>query len=202
MLDENGHAFKVRARPNITSKVLKAKIHRKSQKTKRRSAQRLKDDLVRIASPVSIAPESTKLVRVQASFKEDSDTLIVEKKLATNGGPEDIYGCADTMITGRSPFIYVSNFSKKPVVISAGHIVSQGYSPTTWLDKKEKFTNKQLEGMDAHANLLRGIINTEGMSLDKNPFARTARSEVKALHDASRRDYSADEPLVGMPVEL
>ena len=31
LLDENGHAFKVRARPNITSKVLKAKIHRKSQ---------------------------------------------------------------------------------------------------------------------------------------------------------------------------
>ena len=35
-LDEDGHAFKVRVRPGITSKALKAKIHRKSQKLKRR----------------------------------------------------------------------------------------------------------------------------------------------------------------------
>ena len=35
LLDEDGHAFKIRTRPDITSKVLKAKMHRKSQKAKR-----------------------------------------------------------------------------------------------------------------------------------------------------------------------
>ena len=200
-LDEDGHAFKVRVRPNITSKVLKAKVHRKSQKAKRRLAQRLKSDLIRTTSPVSIAPESTKLVKVQASFREGRDALLVEKRLATNGGPEEVYGCADTLITENSPFVHISNFSKKPVVIAAGQIIGQGHSPSTWLDKATEFTNEQLNGMDAHANFLRGIINKEGTSLDKNPFAQTARSEVKTLHDASRRDYSSGEPLAEPPVE-
>lgn len=39
-LNEDGHAFKVHVRPNITSKVLKAKRHRKSQKLKHRATRR------------------------------------------------------------------------------------------------------------------------------------------------------------------
>ena len=201
LLDEDGHAFKVRARPDITSKVLKAKAHRKSQKAKRRLTQRLKDNSVRTISSVSIAPESMKLVEVQANFADNSDRLIVEKRLTTNGGPEDIYGCADTLITKESPFIHISNFSKKPVVLSAGHVISQGHSPTTWLDKEGEFTAQQLESIKVHANLLRSIINTEGTSLDNNPFAQTAKSEVKTLQDASRRDYSSDKILAEPPVE-
>lgn len=164
-------------------------------------AQRLKSDLIRTTSPVSIAPESTKLVKVQASFREGRDALLVEKRLATNGGPEEVYGCTDTLITENSPFVHISNFSKKPVVIAAGQIIGQGHSPSTWLDKATEFTNEQLNGMDAHANFLRGIINKEGTSLDKNPFAQMARSEVKTLHDVSRRDYSSGELLVEPPVE-
>lgn len=46
-----------------------------------------------------------------------------------------------------------------------------------------------------HANLLRTIVNMERTSVSENPFTQTIRSEVKALHDASRQDYSSDEPL-------
>ena len=42
LLNENGHAFKIIAWHDITSKALKAKIHRKSQKMKRKISQRLK----------------------------------------------------------------------------------------------------------------------------------------------------------------
>ena len=201
LLDEDGHAFKIHTRPNTTTKILKAKAHRKSQKGKRRLNERLKDDLIRTTSPVSIMPESTKLIRVQANFVGERNRLIVEKRLATNGGPEDVYGCADTLISKDSPYVYVSNFSRKPVNISAGQVISQGHSPSVWLDEEGRFTVKQLEGIKAHANLLRSIINTEGTSLDKNPFVQTAKCEVKTLQDASRRDYSSDEPLAEPPIE-
>ena len=154
LLDEDGHAFKICTQPNITSKVLKAKMHRKSQKAKRQLTQRSKDNHVRAAFSVSIGPESTKLVKIQANFANSSEHLFVEKRLATSGGPEDIHGCADTLIAKDSPFMYVSNFSKKAVTIPAGQILSQGYNPSTWLDKKDQFTEKELEDINAHANLV------------------------------------------------
>lgn len=185
-LDENGHAFKVRVRPDITSKILKAKRHRKSQKLKRRSNRRSGDKHVRLVNPVQIAPETTKLVRVQANFAENSDILFVEKELITSGGAEDVYGCADTLLSRKSPFVYVSNFSRKPITISAGQAISQGHNPSTWLDRKGQFTESELNSIDVHANLLRSIVDLEGKRLEKNPFARTAKSEVKTLQDASR----------------
>lgn len=201
LLNEDGHAFKVCTRTGITSKVFKAKAHRKSQKTKCRSNQRLKDDQVRAISSVSIAPESVKLVKVRANFTTDSNHLLVEKKLATNGSPEDLYGCADTLITKEAPFVYISNFSKKPVNVSAGQAISQGCNPSASFNKKNRFTKGQLDGIHAHANLLRSIINAEKTPIDKNPFTQTARSEVKTLYDTSRRDYSSKQLPIEPPLE-
>ena len=82
--------------PDITAKVLKARIHRKAQKLKHRIVQRSKHNYVHMYHLVQIAPESTKLVRVQANFAKNSELLFIEKNLATSGGPEEIYGCSDT----------------------------------------------------------------------------------------------------------
>ena len=73
LLDEDGHAFKIRTRPNATSKMLKAKAHRKSQKGKRRLIQWSKDDLIRTAFSVNTSLESMKLIKVQANFVGDCD---------------------------------------------------------------------------------------------------------------------------------
>ena len=143
LIDEDGHAFKVRVRPNITTRIQKARIHRKSQKMKRQAKQRSKDNYVRTVSSVNIAPESTRLIEVRANFDQDSSHLFIEKRLTTNGGPEDIYGCADALITKDAPFVYISNFSQKPVTITAGQVISQGYDPSTWLDNEDKFTQEQ-----------------------------------------------------------
>lgn len=199
-LDEDGHTFKVRVRTEIASKSLKAKVHRKSQKLKRRATHRTKDEYVRASSQILINAESTKLVPVLANFGTNCNCLFVERKLATNGGPEDVYGCADSLITKESPFLFVSNFSQKPVIISTGQVLSLGHDPSTWLDKESQLTIKEQESIHAHANILRSVINLEGMSSDKNPFAQTTRSEVKTLQDASRRDYSSDEPLAEAPL--
>ena len=152
--DEDGHAFKVCARPDITAKVLRAKSHRKSQKLTSRSARRLTDNYIQTTCPVQIAPETTKLIRVQANFAKDSELLLLEKSLATSGGPEDVFGCGDTQVSKGSPFVYVSNFSRKPISITMGQAISQGQNPQTWLDKGDQFSEKDHNTINAHANLL------------------------------------------------
>ena len=48
-----------------------------------------------------------------------------------SGGPDNIYSCGDTLVSKQSPFIYVSNFSKKPITIPMGQVISQGQNPWT-----------------------------------------------------------------------
>ena len=201
LVNEDGHAFKILVRSDIASKVRTAKFHRKSQKLKRRWSRRLEDDHVRVISSVSIEPESVRLVKVRANFATNSNQLFVEKKLTTNGNPEDIYGCADTLITEEAPYVYISNFSKKSVNLTAGQTISQGYDPSLVLNKESEYTTNQREDINAHANILRSIINSEGTSIEKNPFAQTVKSEVKTLYDASRRDYTIEELSSEPPVE-
>ena len=142
-----------------------------------------------------------RLVKVRANFATNSNQLFVEKKLTTNGNPEDIYGCADTLITKEAPYVYISNFSKKSVNLTVGQTISQGYDPSLVLNKESEFTTNQREDINAHANILRSIINSEGTSIEKNPFAQTVKSEVKTLYDASRRDYTIEELSSEPPVE-
>ena len=155
--------------------------------------RRLQDDYIWASSLVSIAPKSTKLVKVWANFTENTDHLFVEKRLATSGRPEEIYGCTHTLISKESPFVYVSNFSKKSVTIPAGQILSQGHDPSTWLNKEDHFMQVQWEGILAHANILQSIINLEGSSADKNPFAQMVESEIKIIYDTSWQDYLSEE---------
>ena len=76
-----------------------------------------------------------------------------------------------------------------------------GHDPSAWLDKESQYAKKEIDIINTHANLLRSIINSGGTSIDKNPFTQTAKSEVKSLHDVSRRDYSSDELLAEPPLE-
>ena len=200
-LNEDGHAFKVRVRPDFASRVLRAKSHRKSQKARRRFIQRSTEDFVRAVCSVQVAPESTRLVRVHGNFSDNSDVLFVEKRLETKDGLEGVHGCADTLIDKKSPFVYVSNFSKKPISISAGQVISRGYDPSTWLNKDSEFNETQRNAIRAHANLIRSIINSGRTSMENNPFVQTVKSEVNSLHDVSRRDYSLDEVLAEPPLE-
>lgn len=200
-IDEDGHTFKVRVRANITAKALKARVHRKSQKLKRWSIQQSTDNHVRSENTVHIAPESTKLVKVRANFVNNSEFLFVEKELATIGSPEDIYGCSDTLVSKESPFVYVSNFSRKPITIPAGQALSQGWDPSSWLDRERQFLKKECTAIQAHANLLRSIVTLEENATGRNPFVQTAKSKVKFLQDVSRQDYSANEVLAEPPLE-
>ena len=201
LLDEEGHTFKIFIQHDNTSKMLKGKLHQKSQKIKRRTNWRSKDDHVRAALSVQIAPESMRLVKVQANFGKGEGHLLMEKKLMTTGEPESVYGCANMLISKKSSYVYVSNFSEKPINISVGQSVSQGHDPLTWLDKEDQFTKKEVDVISTHTNLLQMIINSGRTSVNKNPFTKMTRSEVEALQDSLRQDYSSDDILAEPPVE-
>ena len=103
-------------------------------------------------------------MRVQANFAKNSELLFIEKNLAMSGGPEDVYGCSDTLVSKESPFIYVSNFSRKPITIPAGQILSQGWNPSNWLDKERHFSKKEHITINMHAD------TDENISPVENPI--------------------------------
>jgi ABC-type uncharacterized transport system substrate-binding protein len=53
----------------------------------------------------------------------------VERKIASNGNEDDFYGAADTLISKEKPVLHVANFSKMPVIISAGQVVDTQGAP-------------------------------------------------------------------------
>ena len=76
-LNEDGHTFKVRVRPDFSTRIIKAKAHRKSQKLKHWSHHRMKENYIRAASLAQVAPGSTRLVKIQANFTSNSDMIFV-----------------------------------------------------------------------------------------------------------------------------
>ena len=139
----------------------------------------LQDSCRTPASPAGIGGGTGKY----CNFINNSEFLFVEKELATIGSLEDIYGCSDTLISKESPFVYVSNFSRKQITIPAGQALSQGWDPSSWLERERQFLKKERTAIQAHANLLRSIVTLEENATGRNPFVQTAKSEVKFLQD-------------------
>lgn len=77
------------------------------------------------------------------NFDDPTAELLIEKSFISNGNPKEIYGTADTLIDRHDERIFISNFSKKPVTISAGQVLGSVKNPSSWLDKKGQFSESQ-----------------------------------------------------------
>ena len=204
-LDEDGHAFKVRVRSDITSRILKTKAHRKSQVLKKRIRHQQDERLVRARYQVIIPPESSKLIQVRMNFDDPTSELLIEKSLTSNGNPEEIYGTADTLVDRHDGRIFVSNFSKKPVTISAGQVLGSVRNPSSWLDKKGQFSEPQKLDAEKKAQLIQTLIQGQSAAIgqlpQKDSSTRTGRSQVQEILDPSRLRHSGEDPLAQPPVE-
>ena len=69
------------------------------------------------------------------------------------------------------------------------------------MNKGNQFTLDQWEGICPHTNVLQSVINSEGISTDKNLFVQTALSEVKTIYNMLRQHYSSEEVLAKPPLE-
>lgn len=205
-LDEDGHAFKVRVRSDVTSRILKSKAHRKSQVQKKRVRRRQAERQVRSRYQVSIPPESSKLVQVNVDFDDPVSTLFVERSFVSNGNAEELYGTTDTLIDRDDCKVFVSNFSKTPVTIPAGQILGIARNPSSWLDKKDRYSDSQKQNAERRARLIQTLIQGQstaslktGTQIDTS--VRTGRCQIQEILDPSRLKHSGEDPLAECPVE-
>src|ERR1700683_5478136 len=91
LVDEDGHAFKVR-RINLGSKGLIKKIeHRRNQQIRTKSKYQANDQNIRSKIKVIIPLETCVTVLVLANFPNRSNYLYVEKVFSSNRNLEDVY---------------------------------------------------------------------------------------------------------------
>ena len=134
IVDEEGHAFKVRRLDSTNKGLAKEISHRQNQRRRRKSRFRTTDQNVRSRIKVVIPPETCVTVPVLANFKESATCLYVEKVFNSNRNLEDIYAVPDSIITKEIPILQVSNFSTPAVTIQVGQILGKARNPDNWLD--------------------------------------------------------------------
>ena len=110
IVDEEGHAFKVRRLESTNRGLAKEISHRRNQRRRRKSKFRTTDQNVWSRIKVVIPPETCVTVPVLANFKESATCLYVEKVFNSNRKLEDIYAAPDSIITKENPILQVSNF--------------------------------------------------------------------------------------------
>ncbi|KAK7059402.1 hypothetical protein R3P38DRAFT_3522434 [Favolaschia claudopus] len=193
LLDDEGHAFKVKVQSEVKHSGSSKGVHRRNQKLKRRAHQRQRNAEVWATERTVIAPESSKIVPVGANFPKNQDSLFVERKIASNGNEDDFYGAADTLISKEKPVLHVANFSKMPVVITAGQVLGTARNPKSWLDKLNKFSPAQQQKINAHAHLIRTLVAEQSGESTVVDGARAQRNATEP------DDPLAEEPLEGGP---
>ena len=171
--DEEGHAFKIRVLPDLSSSRAKFKAHRRMKKSRKQIRMHNADANVRAIYPVTIPPESASLIPVSILFPGDKPDVYVEKILHSNRGPEDFYGITDALVSRDNPKLHVNNFSSQPVTIHQGQLLGHARSPSNWLDRKSNISQEQLERCQSHAQIIRAIaeqnFGVDDVPIDPSP---------------------------------
>ncbi|KAJ7077487.1 hypothetical protein C8R44DRAFT_911520, partial [Mycena epipterygia] len=198
LLDDEGHAFKEDACQSQTAWARNAEVWALERTV--------------------ISPEFSKLVSVGAYFPKNQDSIFVERKIASNGNEEDSYGAADTLISKDKPVLHVANFSKMPVIISAGQVLGTARNLRAWRDRMNNFNKEQQQSMlmlslsvllllsstakrrwwtEAERKLIAGrdLPRRLCLSTSGTTASTTVRSETKIASKAQRNEMEPDDPL-------
>ncbi|EDR10742.1 uncharacterized protein LACBIDRAFT_324609 [Laccaria bicolor S238N-H82] len=157
-LDEDGHAFK-------------------KKRTRHRQAERQ----VRSRHQVTIPPEASKLVHVDAGLNDSTSTIFVERSFLSNGNAEELYGIADTLVDRDDSRVFVSNFSKNPITIPAGQVLGTAKNPSSWLDKKDCYSSTQKQDAERRVHLIQTLLQNQTttfkVTTPTNTSMHTGRSQ-------------------------
>src|ERR1700683_3612448 len=203
LLDEDGHAFKVR-RINSGSKGLIKRIdHRRNQRIRRKSKYRASDQNVRSRIKVVIPPETCVTVPVLMNFPDKSTSLYVEKVFSSNKNLEDVYATPDLLICEKDPTLQVSNFSSAAVTVQVGQVLGRARNPDNWLDRHNKYSEDTLQHMETHAQLIRSLAatRTPNPKLGVLVLSNTATSQAPAALQPLSSYHTEEDPLVEEPLE-
>src|ERR1700683_1540369 len=203
LLDEDGHAFKVR-RINSGSKGLIKKIdHQRNQRIRRKSKYQASDQNIWSKIKVIIPPETCVTVPVLANFPDKSTSLYVEKIFNSNRNLEDVYSALDLLICKEDPALQVSNFSSMAVTVQVGQVLGRARNPDNWLDRCNKYSKDALQHMGTHAQLIRRLAatRTPNPKLGVSVLSNTATSQAPAALQPLSSYHIEDDPLAKEPLE-
>ena len=137
------------------------------------------------------------------NFDDPTSTLFIERSFVSNGNPEELYGCGDTLIDHKDGRIFVSNFSKNPVTIPAGQVLGLTRNPSSWLAGENKFVESQRQDAESRTHLIQTLIQeqslTSKVSIQNNPFVHMGKSQVQQLLNPSRLQHLGEDPLAEPP---
>nr|GAT59874.1 TY3B-TY3B protein [Mycena chlorophos] len=218
LLDDEGHTFKVSIIPPPTERArAKSSVHRRHQVLGHRQRASRRIGEVSVCERIVIPPESSAAIRIRAHFPKGQDSLFVERQIRTNGNERDLYGAADSLISRENPVLHVANFSDKPVVIGRGQVLGRSRSPRAWLDRWEKYSAEQQQGIYTHANLLRSMVEerlqederrkqaempiTSESDSSHGAITSAFRSTTTISSKAHRNASEPDDPLAQEPLE-
>ncbi len=194
-VDSEGRVFKIRVLHEVSSRMARARAHRKSQKMRRRHQRFTSRGEVRSEARVVIPPETTVKVPVKAHFPSQHTSLFIERNIQQQGEGDRFYGSPDSLIDSINPFIHISNFSDLPVILEKGKLVATSHNPRNWLDR-QLGGSKEAES-ETYATFIKDIIKARG-----NPAScRAIRTETEITSKAHQNAYAEDDPASTDPVE-
>jgi len=120
-----------------------------------------------LAAKIVIPPETSVAIPVLANFPAGSDRLYVEKVFSSNRNLDDFYAPPDSLITKGNPKLHVANFSVTAVTMQIGQVLGIGHNPNTWLDRMGRYSPESQQGINAHATVIRTLVEsrTPGLGL-------------------------------------
>ncbi|KZP04507.1 hypothetical protein FIBSPDRAFT_692972, partial [Athelia psychrophila] len=112
---------------------------------------------------------------------------------------EDIYAAPDSIITRERAKLHIANFSVGNITIQPGQVLGTSRNPHTWLDKKEKYSSTQKVLMEAHAQMIRKIVELRTPAHLQH--TSTVRSEAKEVLGDIPAWFTDEDVLAEPPVE-
>lgn len=188
--DKEGRTFKVLVRPDLTSRLLKTQKHKQARRTRDKMTRRFRDQTIRSAINSTIPPHSIKRIPIHGNFRPGNETLLVERQISSNRGPEEAYGIPETLVHARHPYVFISNFAPTPITIGIGQRLGRGISPEENLRKISDLEPHEIANLEKHAHLIQGLVKAE-------------TSMIKAtVESINQKEQKEDELGPGeMPVE-
>lgn len=167
--DEQGRSFKVITERGAGSRRERERAHRQSKHRRQRKRISEKGNVIRAKEEITIPPETSKYISVQAARALHSSGVLLERCMFTNSNMEDAYGFTDTLISSTNPKVCISNFSAQPVRIHKGMRLGEGKLPCRVLMAEAQLSRTEQTKFQAYSALVQAL-------LDKDPGLEKERA--------------------------
>ncbi|KAJ7615061.1 hypothetical protein DFH06DRAFT_1146122 [Mycena polygramma] len=158
----------------LSSKFVKAKIHKQNQARKQQLKRKWGSEqkTIRAAEDTKIAAGSSRRIRVVGELGTDKN-WVVEKNMLADAN-DSYFAIPNTLISASNPFLPVANTTTRPRYIRKGEALGTIHAPQEFFDSPS--CKADLERMQATAKMVTSLINArieeDGQSEKAKPDSR------------------------------